>query len=135
MPLITWKRGEFHQLSPHFNSTEIQCQCEQCPEQQIESELLDRLELIRAQFPDGIQITSGYRCPSHQAEILHSGMYETVQNSQHVLGRAVDCRPVKLGVMHQFEAEAAKHFKAIGIASTFLHLDLRDDKVRRWTYS
>lgn len=133
--MLTWKRGEFRQISAHFTSTEFTCQCGNCVVQQVDPELIQKLELLRAAFPDGIQINSGYRCPRHQAELLHSGQYETVKNSQHCLGRAADIRPIKLGVMHLFEAEAAKHFQAIGIAATWLHCDLRADKVRRWRYS
>lgn len=132
--MLTWKRGQLIQLSKHFTSTEFTCQCGHCVDQMVDSLLIKRLETLREAIGGPIQILSGYRCPAHQAELLADPNYETVKLSQHELGRAADIRPYKLGIMPTFEAEAAKLFHAIGAADTWLHVDMRDDRQRRWTY-
>ena len=138
MAIIQWNRGESRALSPNFSTTEFTCQCGSCGPQQIESDLITKLEALRAAIGTGIQINSGYRCAAHQAELLASGNFETVKNSTHVLGHAADIRPIKLGIMDTFLAEAAKQFASIGIAHTWLHCDLRpghpDGTPRRWYY-
>jgi uncharacterized protein YcbK (DUF882 family) len=132
--MIFWTRGDTGQLTTNFSKPEFTCQCGKCENQQVDADLVMKLEILRNSFPDGIRITSGYRCPEHQAALLGSGNYQTVQYSQHVLGKAADCKPVKEGVIKEFETEAAKLFEAIGVASTWLHLDLRTGKERRWYY-
>lgn len=131
--IIQWKRGELVQLSAHFTSTEFTCHCNQCTDQMVDSLLIHNLENMRASV-GAIQVTSGYRCQAYQLELAANG-HETAKGvSQHQLGRAADIRPYKLGIMPEFEQTAARFFKAIGVAETWLHVDLRADKVRRWTY-
>jgi uncharacterized protein YcbK (DUF882 family) len=132
--MIFWNRGDTGSLSTHFSKEEFTCQCGKCEDQKIDGDLILKLEALRTAFPDGIAITSGYRCAERQAALLGSGNYETVQNSQHCLGKAADCKPVKEGVIAEFQSEASKLFQAIGVAATWLHLDLRSDKERRWYY-
>jgi uncharacterized protein YcbK (DUF882 family) len=131
--IIQWKRGELLELSAHFKSTEFNCHCMKCDQQMIDSLLIHNLENMRAAV-GAIQVTSGYRCQAYQRQLAADG-HETAKGiSQHELGRAADIRPYKLGIMADFEQQAARYFKAIGIAETWLHVDLRSDKVRRWRY-
>jgi uncharacterized protein YcbK (DUF882 family) len=80
-----------------------------------------------------LRITSAFRCKEHQASLRKSGILTAVGTSTHELGDAADIlaigKPIDVVL-----AEAPKHFKAIGIAKTFIHVDLRDDKERRWPY-
>jgi zinc D-Ala-D-Ala carboxypeptidase len=129
-----WNKGDApHLLSTYFSTSEFSCKCSypECVRQKIAIELVDKLTRVRAAVGKPIQINSGYRCNRHQADLVAGGQVETVQHSTHELGRAADitCR-----LMTPLLEECEKEFKAIGVARNWLHVDLRDDKTRRWTY-
>jgi uncharacterized protein YcbK (DUF882 family) len=71
------------QLSPHFNEDEFRCKC--CGEViPISPALIELLEDIREFSGFPIIITSGYRCPSHNAAVGGK------PNSAHVTAEAAD---------------------------------------------
>jgi uncharacterized protein YcbK (DUF882 family) len=80
-------------------------------------------------------VTSGFRCAKHQADLREDPSLTVVakKQSSHERGDAADIRP-KDRNMKGFEAIAAKHFDAIGLADTFLHVDLRQEGKIRWKY-
>jgi len=57
----------------------------------------------------------------------------SIKTSTHEMGKAADCSSSGLTTA-EFIKLAALKFKSIGIAKAFAHLDLRDDKIRRWNY-
>lgn len=129
-----WRRGDKEKLSSDFGTQEFTCHCGVCDEQQISIDLIDRLEALRKASGFQIIITSGYRCKAYQAQLRSSG-YETSKGpSQHELGNAVDIKryPNDQG---NIKVHAHTLFKAVGTAKTFLHLDIRDDKIRHWEYT
>ena len=127
---ITWRKGNRVQIGKHFHTGEFECQCKlkSCVDQVISLGLVRRLDRLRDASSTPIRVTSGYRCPEHNRAV------GGVENSQHTLGRAADIRASAHtpGVMRE---KYAQHiFKAIGAGANFLHVDLRDDRIRRWTY-
>lgn len=131
-----WSKGENLWLNNWFKTKEFECKCnnKECKEQKISVELIDRLTKLRVEVNSPIRITSGFRCKKHQEEIRNSGVSTVVaQKSTHELGDAADISVSSLIVPVTIPF-AAKYFKSIGIANNFLHVDLRDDKVRRWNY-
>lgn len=139
MPLLTFRKDADANLSPHFNVSEFKCPCPQCTETKIDTDLIARLETLRAQTGP-LKINSGYRCEHYQDELRLRGYETAVGVSQHTLGRAADVA----GADTQFAgAELARMariagFKAVGVARTWVHLDLRgqdDGKIRTWTYT
>lgn len=131
--LYLWNKTFDLKLSPHFTSSEFACHCKhaECREQKIAVDLIEKLEQVRVEFGAPIFITSGYRCGLHQADLRKQG-YETAAGiSTHEQGRAADIRARQLTPLYPI---TEKYFKAVGQARTFLHVDLRDDKTRRWTY-
>lgn len=134
--LFTWKKGEKIQLNKYFNTNELSCRCNhpECVDQFISKDLIERLTKVREELNKALIITSAFRCHKYQEDLRSMGANTVVaKKSQHELGNAVDCIP-KNGTVSELMPIAEKHFKAIGIAKTFLHLDMRDDKVRRWPY-
>ena len=133
MRYYSWTKGEDIELSPHFRSGEFSCQCahSDCVLQTVSMDLIDKLERVRVEVGRPIKVTSGFRCAKHQAELVAGNRVKTVPNSTHQLGHAAD---ISCAQMTPLMEACRKEFKAIGIAKTFLHVDLRDDKVRRWTY-
>jgi zinc D-Ala-D-Ala carboxypeptidase len=77
-------------LSEHFWWTEFACRCNRaaCARIRVDRRLVAGLERLRAlAYPRGLTITSGYRCPAHNAAV--GGATE----SQHVHGTAADLPP------------------------------------------
>ena len=131
-----WSKGENLWLNNWFKTKELECQCtnSDCIEQKISIELIDRLTKIRTEVNSPMRISSGYRCTKHQEEIRNSGTSTVVaKKSTHELGDAADISVSRLTISALMPI-TEKQFKSIGIANNFLHVDLRDDKVRRWKY-
>lgn len=124
-----WPKGERVQLGKHFHTTEFECRCKlaSCKKQKISLELVRRLDRLRDALNSPIRIHSGYRCPEHNKAV------GGVRGSTHTKGWAVDCSASRQTVL-EIKPHAERLFKAIGVASNFIHLDLRDDKERRWGY-
>lgn len=134
---IYWRKGEVKKVSEHFSTKEFSCPCrlESCRLQKISVELLLKLEVVRQQVGRALQITSGFRCKGYQRELQKRG-YKTAKKSQHLQGNAADftCRNFE-GINKEVLTDLlAEQFKAIGMGNTFCHVDLRNDKVRRWFY-
>lgn len=126
-----WDRGDGSKLTNYFKASEFECRCG-CLKQRISKALLERLDDIREDLGDPIQIHSGFRCAAKQAQLATQG-YETAKGvSQHELGNAADVSAVGMGELLQL---LRGKFKAIGTARTFCHVDIRDDKQRYWSYS
>lgn len=85
----------------------------------IDSELVEKLQIMRSYFGVAITINSGYRTSSHNREVGGS------PNSQHLLGKAADI--VVRGKSPRVVAEFAKRigFTGIGTYKNFVHVDTR----------
>lgn len=85
--------------------------------------LLEKLDQLRERVGAPIILTSGYRCPVHNANV------GGVPNSQHVLGNAADiiCDAVSVNELADLAAEIG--FDGIGryYNSCFVHVDCRDN--------
>lgn len=72
------------QLAPHFNVQELKCQCGRMHDTLVSDELVQKLEALRAALDcKSIVITSGYRCPDHDAAV-------STGKGQHTKGTAAD---------------------------------------------
>ena len=132
----SYPKGQDATLSGDFKSREFDCQCKyaDCRQTLIDRELVEKLQAIRDAVGHPIRISSGYRCQKHQDELQASGL-ETAKTSQHLLGRAADILVEgKSGEELEKFARAAG-FKAVGVARHWIHVDLRSDRDRAWTYS
>lgn len=131
-----WNKGEIFPFNKYFKTNEFSCQCKnkECVEQKVSKELISKLTELRIALNEPLLITSGFRCAAHQKEVEASGVSTVVAvHSQHELGNAADLKPTRTPVK-DLVTISAKIFKAIGIANTWVHLDLRSDKERRWYY-
>lgn len=130
---ILFDKKEDGALSSHFSMKEVRCRCNfnTCIEQKIAQELLDKLEQVRMTYGKPINITSGYRCPEYQKALAAGGKETATGISQHELGRAVDLSAKDLSKLN---ADLDIVFDAIGQANSFTHVDLRNDRKRRWSY-
>ncbi len=132
---MTWLKGERIKLSPNLSTVEFSCQCSypSCTTQTIAAELITKLQLIRDELKEPITITSGFRCSKRQADLNEPGSgVETVVLSQHCFGNAAD---FTTHALKKAEELANTYFDAVGVSPRFIHVDLRHDKKRRWTYT
>jgi len=128
-----WRKGNFNKLSKNFTSSEFECKGDDTGNvQKIAKSLVTKLQSLRDELGYSIKITSGYRSPEYQQKLKEDGLQTAKTTSQHELGNAVDmtCKNIK-----ELTELSKKHFKAIGIAKNFIHVDLRSDKERTWSYS
>lgn len=132
----TFKKGSEASINRFFSCKEMECKCsnEDCVDQKISIDLINRLTWLRECMGKPLTITSAFRCAKHQASLRASGVNTVVaKTSQHELGNAVDCF-FKSFRIDEWLPKAEMRFNSIGIANNFLHLDTRDDKKRRWKY-
>lgn len=116
-------------LSEHFDSEEFACKCG-CGYDDIDQNLINVLERLRelAGFP--LVISSGCRCPEHNAEV------GGVSNSQHVFGKAADVLlPDDADITVDEFADLAEEAGADGIGKYDwgIHCDTRGYPAR-WDY-
>lgn len=128
-----WDRHDSINFTKNFNSKEFVCQCGICKPHKISTELLEKLQQLRDVMGVPLKITSAYRCVNRQASLSKNPNIQTVKNSQHTLGNAVD---VSCNDLDKLFEEAKKLFMAVGDGRSkgFIHVDIRKDKQRVWLY-
>ena len=115
-------------LTKNFSKSEFACPC--CGRVKIEDKLVKALQKLRDLAGSPIRITSGYRCPDHNARIGGA------VNSAHLFGKASDIIIEGYTLVEMFLlAEQIDEFRKGGIGlypeGNFLHLDI-DSGCRRW---
>ena len=132
---FTWVKGEKSPINKYFATNEFSCKCqhEDCKEQKISVDLIQRLTKIREELNKPLIITSAFRCSKYQEDLRKAGANTVVaKKSTHELGEAADVVP-KNATVDDLKPIAEKHFDSIGLAKNFLHLDTRKG-YRRWNY-
>ena len=140
---FTWQKGNSVQISEFFFTSEFVCPCTNidCQTQRISLELIRRLDWVRKAAGSGLRIHKGggFRCRKYQEELQRRalsgepGLTVVATTSSHELGHAADFSCGSLTIQ-QLKPIVEQKFKSIGTALSFLHVDLRDDRVRRWKY-
>lgn len=132
--LYKWQKGVRTAITKDFNTSEFACPCKNaaCDTQIISAILIANLQSLRNDVGIPIGVNSAYRCSLYQAELKLRGYETAVGISQHELGKAADLRCSDL---LSLVSKAERYFKAIGIAKSFIHVDERSDKIRRWRYT
>lgn len=103
--------------------TDAEFACKHCGQNQMDQAFLTMVDELRHRCGFPLPITSGYRCPTHNAAVSSTG-----PNGPHTTGRAVD-----IGVSRHRAHDVLRHalamgFTGIGVqqkgASRFIHLDM-----------
>ena len=128
MAIKTYKKGTAVTLSTNFKSTEFDCHgsgC--CSSTNVDEKLVEYLQKIRDHFGKPVEISSGYRCATHNKNIGGA------TNSRHSKGQAAD-----IYISGVKPAEIAKYAESIGILGIglyetdkdghFVHVDTRTSK-------
>ena len=110
------EQSDWKEKWKNFKIDEFKCSC--CEAVDINSDLLDLLQEARNVLGP-LQITSSYRCRSHNAAVSSTG-----ENGPHTTGKAVDIHVLN----SQHRKELIDYFTpkvtGLGIAKTFIHIDL-----------
>ena len=128
MAIKTYAKGSSTKLSTNFNSSEFDCHgsgC--CSSTLVDDKLVTYLQQIREHFGKPVNISSGYRCATHNKNIGGA------TNSRHSKGQAAD-----IYITGVTPAEIAKYAESIGILGIglyetnsdgfFVHVDTRETK-------
>ena len=128
MAIKTYAKGSKTKLSDNFNSSEFDCHgsgC--CSSTLVDDKLVTYLQQIREHFGKPVNISSGYRCATHNRNIGGA------TNSRHSKGQAAD-----IYINGVAPAEIAKYAESMGILGIglyetnsdgfFVHVDTRETK-------
>ena len=128
MAIKTYAKGSNTKLSANFNSSEFDCHgsgC--CSSTLVDDKLVTYLQQIREHFGKPVNISSGYRCATHNKNIGGA------TGSRHSKGQAAD-----IYISGVTPAEIAKYAESIGILGIglyetnsdgfFVHVDTRETK-------
>lgn len=121
---------------PYFNprvDKMLTCSCG-CGRMEMKDEFMNQIVLIREAVGIPFRITSGFRCPTHNARVSSTG-----EAGPHTWGRALDIAADSRMKSLIQTAASGIGFNRFGIAKTFIHLDdlTEDDGFPEhviWTY-
>lgn len=113
----------------YFKREEFACKCG-CGTNEISDEFITVLDTLRGQAGFPFRISSGYRCADHPEEAKKE------KPGQHHEGIAADILIDTSAQRHALLDCAFRdgRFNGVGIANTFVHLDIRDKPAYCWTY-
>lgn len=117
------KKAEALQITANFSGKEFYCN--HCKQLLIDENLVKKLQQLRDIYGTGIIITSGYRCPTHNARVGGSNQ------SLHKDGKAADFIMAGRHNAFQVFTEACKIFGRVGLyqstnnpMSAYIHVDI-----------
>lgn len=104
----------------HFSDAEVACKCGcgMLPQQ----DFMDKLEALRVAFGRPMRVTSGARCPAHNAAVSSTG-----RTGPHTTGRAADVEVMGDAAHKLLRLALEAGFTGIGVKQKgvirFLHFD------------
>ena len=103
----------------------------------MDDNVLEMLDEVREKFGKPIIINSGYRTIEHNHKVGGKPKTETSKGSSHMYGLAADIKCTnstdRFKLIYILQETG---FQRIGVADTFIHVDLDLDKAQQvmWTY-
>ena len=111
----------------YFKRSEFDCQC--TGNNEMKDEFIEKLDKLRHACGFPFNITSGYRDPSHPIEARKA------KAGTHAQGIACDIAVAGGAERYIIVREALKlGFTGIGVAKTFIHVDIRETTPVMWEY-
>lgn len=113
-------------FSDNFLRKEFDCNCGNCEPIAVDHELITVLEDLRSYFGKQITVTSGYRCPDHNAAV---GGHP---KSKHMLGIAADIKVAGVypQAVYNYLNEKYPDKYGIGLYSAWVHIDVQEKRLR-----
>lgn len=115
-------------ISPHFKRNEFKCKCGKCKFEAVDHELLVVLEDLRIWFDEAVSINSAIRCETHNKAVGGA------ENSMHLHGIAADIvvKDITSEEVYRYLDTKYPNKYGVGLYPSWVHIDVRSDKVR-WT--
>ena len=116
-------------VTRNFYEDEFSCKCG-CGLNGIDTNLVELLQLTRDEYGSPMTVTSGLRCETWNKACGGK------ENSSHLFGKAVDVEMDNAILRYRLIRMMQMFFKRIGIAKTFIHVDVDHLKTNPviWTY-
>lgn len=108
----------------YFDIAEFACRGTECcgGANLMDSQFMDELDELRHRYGKPLVVTSGYRCPKHNARISSTGT-----TGPHTTGRAADLRVDRGDAYRLLKLALELGFTGIGVKqkgpTRFLHID------------
>ena len=115
------EQSDWEEKWTNFSLNEFKCKCG-CDRVEIHADLLDLLQTAR-NLIGPIQINSAYRCPTYNAKVSSTG-----ESGPHTTGLACDIHVSDSQHRKLLVTFFAPRVYGLGIAKTFLHIDLLSNK-------
>lgn len=116
---------------PNFERHEFECQCG-CGQAPMDPLFMARLQSLRTLLATPFAISSGYRCPDHNARVSSTG-----RTGPHTTGKAADIAVMRT-VAHKVLTQAFQMFPRIGVnqkgKGRFVHVDSVEGPPTVWSY-
>ena len=118
-----------------FTFDEFKCKCG-CDENYMREDFISKLDSLRTQLGFPLIVSSGYRCPNHNAKVSSTGLY-----GPHTTGRAVDFLVAGEKALRLLQTASNRAFTGIGInqkgnhEKRFIHLDDLGTGQRPWIWT
>ena len=109
------------QITPNFKRSEFACSCG-CGFDDIDSNLVKKLQAVRDEIGHPIKITSGCRCPAKNEEVGGKPF------SAHLSGFAADISCTHSSKRMTLLPVLCKLFRRVGPKSSFIHVDIDPTK-------
>jgi len=115
-------RNSMQRVGRHFLRHEFDCPCGVCLNTPVDSALIQMLDEIRDFYGTPLVVTSGYRCPAHNATVKGAS-----PRSYHQWGMAADFYVVGIHPAELLSHVRIRYGKTSGIGaySNRIHLDSR----------
>lgn len=116
----------------YFKKEDFKCKC--CDQNLIDDKLIDLLDELRELVGFPLPVTSGYRCPEHNAKVSSTGL-----DGPHTTGKAADLGVSRERAVKVLEVALKMEFTGIGVnqkgEARFVHLDIVPRPSRTcWSY-
>jgi zinc D-Ala-D-Ala carboxypeptidase len=117
-------------ITDNFSRAEYACKCG-CGKDNIKDELAIKVQQVRDILGRSITINSGIRCSNHNSAI------NATPTSSHIEGWAADLAYNGASNRYELLHAAMQVFDRVGIAKTFIHVDVDANKTAGvvWMYS
>ena len=120
MSTLVSEHGDWDPNWVNFKPEEFQCS--HCQELKIHSSIVDLIQEARNELGP-LSITSAYRCSTHNSSVSKTG-----PNGPHTTGKAVDISVKDSQHRKQLITYFAPKVTGLGIAKSFIHIDLLNEE-------
>ena len=125
---LTYNESRYRYIPKYFALSEFSCQ--ETNQNEMKDEFLKKLDLLREACGFPFIITSGYRSTNHTIE-----RDKPNGGGTHTQGIAADIRALSGAERYTLIKHAlALGFTGVGVAKSFVHVDIRTTVPVMWTY-